>query len=129
MGIFFRSLEIPSINCEISLDLKWSKNCALTSKATREGDSDADPVVPEINNPTNVEFSITDYKLYVPVVTLSIEYENKLYQKLKEGFSVDVYWDKYRGQLTNQRTGLINYLIDSTFDNVNRLFVLAYDES
>ena len=126
MGKFFRLLEIPLINCEISLDLKWSKNCVLTSKATREADPDADPAVPGINNPTNAEFSITDCKLYDPVVTLSTEYENKLYQKLKEGFAVDAYWTKYRSQLTNQRTGLINYLIDPTVDNVNRLFVLAY---
>ena len=34
--------------------------------------------------------------------------------------------DRYRSQLTNKSAGLINYLIDPTFDNVSRLFVLAY---
>ena len=64
--------------------------------------------------------------MYVPVVTSSTEYENKLYQKLKEKFTVSVYWDKYRFQVTNQRAGLINYLIDPVFDNVSKLYVLAY---
>ena len=61
------------------------------------------------------------------IVTLPTEYENKLYQMLKEGFTVDIYWERYRCQITNQRTGLINYLIDPTFDNASRLFVLAYE--
>ena len=88
---FIRNLQISLINCEISLNLKWSKNCVLTSQVTRDADPDADPPVAVINNPTNAEFSITYCKLYVPVVTLSTEYENKLYQMLKEGFTVDVY--------------------------------------
>ena len=73
----------------MSLDLKWSKNCVLTSKVTiQAGD---DPVSnPAINNPTNAEFSITDYKLYVPIVTLSTEHENKLYQQLKEVFTISL---------------------------------------
>ena len=61
------------------------------------------------------------------IVTLPTEYENKLYQILKEGFTVDIYWERYRCQMTNQRTGLINYLIDPTFDNASRLFALAYE--
>ena len=54
------------INCEVSLTLTWSKNCVLTSKATKDDDPDADPAVDEINNPTNATFKITDCKLYVP---------------------------------------------------------------
>ena len=124
---FFRSLKIPLINCDVSLDLKWSENCVLTSKAYREADPDADPAVVGINNPTNAEFTFTDCKLYVPVVSLPALHENILYRKLKEGFSVDIYWERYGCQITNQRTGLINYLIDPNFDNVSRLFVLAFE--
>ena len=57
---FFRSLEIPLINCEVSLDLKWSKNCVLTSQATRSAQGGN----PAITVPKNAEFSITDCKLY-----------------------------------------------------------------
>ena len=88
---FFRSLEIPLINCEIYLYLKWSKNCVLTSQAYREADPDADPAVVEINNPTAAELNITDCQLYVPKVTLPTLYENILYRMLEEGLTIDVY--------------------------------------
>ena len=106
---FFRSLEIPLISCEASLDLKWNRNCVLTSRAYRESDS----AVVGVNNPTAAEFKITDCKLYEPTVALPEAYGNILYRKLKEGFSVDVYWERYRSQMTNQKAGLINYLIDT----------------
>ena len=72
------------VNCEVSLTLTWSGNCVITSKATREADPDADPAVDEINNPTNATFNIKDTKLYVPVVTLSAENDNKLLKQLKK---------------------------------------------
>ena len=80
-------MDIPLINCEISLDLRWSTNCVLTSKATRNAlDAEGNnPAVVAINNPANSEFSITDCRLYVPVVTLSAENENRLLEQLKEG--------------------------------------------
>ena len=68
----------------------------LTSKATREADPDADPTVIGINNATNAVFKITDCKLYVPVVSLSSENENILYDRLKSGFSVNVKWPIHR---------------------------------
>ena len=112
----------------MSLDLKWSKNCVLTSKGTRQGDPDADPLVLAINSPTNAEFSITDCKLYVPVVTLSAENENKLHEQLIEGFTVNTEWDEHRCQISNGTVNNnLNYLIDPTIKNVNRLFVLAFE--
>ena len=50
---FWRTLDIPLINCEINLILTWSEKCVITSKATRDSDLDADPVVAAVNNPTN----------------------------------------------------------------------------
>ena len=125
---FFRSSEILLISCEVSLDLKWNENCVLTSRAYREADPDAGPVVVGVNNPTVAEFKITHCKLYVPTVTLPKTYDNILYRKLKEGFFVDVYCERYRSEMTNQKAGSINYLIDSTFDNVSRLSVLAFED-
>ena len=67
------------INCEVPLTLTWSENCVVTSKATRQTDPDADPAVAGINHATNAVFkSTTDCKLYVQVVTLSAEVDNKL---------------------------------------------------
>ena len=75
---FWRTVNIPLFNCEVSLTLTWSENCVITSKATREADSDADPAVAGINNPINAAFKITGCKLYVPIITLKAEDDNKL---------------------------------------------------
>ena len=82
---------------------------------------------PAIAAPTGVAFNITDCKLYVLVVTLSAENDNKLLDQLKTGFKRTVKWNKYRYEMSNQvaNNGL-NYLIDPIFINVNRLFVLSF---
>ena len=85
---FRKALSITIINCGVSLDLKWSKNCVITSKATRESDPGANSPVAGVNNPKNAVFEITDCKLYVPVVTLVTENENKLLEQLKEGLYI-----------------------------------------
>ena len=76
--------------------MTWFKNCVLISKATREADYDADPIVYEIDNPEDATFQITDTKLYVPVVTLSKENDIKLLEQLKSGFKRTIKWNKYR---------------------------------
>ena len=124
---FWRTLDIPLINCEISLTLTWSENCVITSKVTRETDPDADRAIAGIYNPTNAAFKITDCKLYVPVVTLSAEDDKKLLDQLKTGFKRTIKWSKYRSEMSNQtKNNTLNDLIDPTFTNVNRLFVLSY---
>ena len=83
---FWRSLNIPLINCEVELILTWFKNCVLIDKSTRDANYNANPRVSEINNPENATFQITDTKLYVPVVTLSKENDIKLLEQLNSGF-------------------------------------------
>ena len=63
----WRTLEMPLINCKISLQLKWSKNCILVAGTTAN---------------QNPYFQITDTKLYVPVVTLSTQDNIKLIKRL-----------------------------------------------
>ena len=124
---FWRSLNIPLINCEVELILTWFKNCVLIDKITRDADYNIDLNVREINNPEDAIFQITDKKLYVPVVTLSKESDIKLLEQLKSGFKRTVKWNKYRSQMTIQpQNNNLNYLIDPTFTNVNRLFVLSF---
>ena len=86
---------MPLINCEVSLTLTWSENCVLTNKAYREGDADADPAVNEISNPASATFKITDTQLYVPVVTLSAQDDNKLLDQLKTGFKKTIIFVTY----------------------------------
>ena len=117
------------INTEIELILKWSQNCVLTGKATREGleEEGDNPAIPEVNRPKDLKFNITDCKLYVPVVTLQEKYENKLLEDLKTGISFDFEWGRYRTQMINQpATNNLNFLTDPTFNSVNGLFVLAF---
>ena len=100
---FWRTLDMPLINCEVSLTLTWSKNSVL-SKATRDDAPDADPALDEINNLRNATFKITDCKLYVPVVTVSAENDNKLLEQLKTGFKRTIKLNKYRSEMSNQTT-------------------------
>ena len=78
-------------------------------------------------NTTGATLDITDCKLYVPVVTLSKDDEIKLLTNLKSGFKREIIWNKYRSQMTTEEVNNnLNILVDPTFTNVNRLFVLAY---
>ena len=116
---------MPLINCEVSLALTCSEKCVLTSKATREGSDN--PLGLVVNNSTNVTFKIKDTKLYVPVVTLSAENDNRLLEQLKTGFKRTIKWNKYRSEMSNQAANNnLNHLIDPIFINVNRLFVLSF---
>ena len=64
---FWRSINIPLINCEVEIILTWTKNCALADMTVRDAGNNKDP--PAIVAPTGLEFQIKDTKSYVPVVT------------------------------------------------------------
>ena len=129
---FMFNLDFLLINSEIELFLKWTEDCVLTETATRKfkAAEDGPPALdetPTINRPKDLKFIVIDCKLYLPVVTLLTEYQNYLYKDLKTGISIDFKWNKYRSQMINQTaTNNLNFLIDPTFNNVNRLFVLAF---
>ena len=64
----------------------------------------------------------------VPVVTLSTEDDNKVLEKLKTGFKRTIKWNKYRPEMSKQtKINNLSYLVDSTFNKVNRLFVLLLE--
>ena len=116
-------VDTPLINCEVSLALTWSKNCVLTDIKTTAAQGDN----PAIAAPKGATFEIKDTKLHVPVVTLSAENDNKLLEQLKTRFERAIKCNKYRSELSNQtRNNNLNYLIDPTFTNVNRLFVQSF---
>ena len=110
---FWRTLEMPLINCEINLILTWSSTCVL--------------IATSIPN-QNATFAITDTKLYVPVVTLSTQENTKFFQQLKSGFKRVINWNEYlsKPELLAQNPNL-NHLVEPIFQGVNRLFVLAFE--
>ena len=78
---FWRTSDMPLINCEVSLILTWSRKCGITSMekrviATRQRNTSS----------TDATFQITDTKLYVPVVTLSTQNDKRLLEQLRTGF-------------------------------------------
>ena len=109
--------------------LSWYEKCVLVGKALRNApDPQSDPPIAAIESPTDAKFEITDCKLYVPIVTLSAENDNKLLEQLKSGFRRSIKWNKYMSQMSNQnKNNNLNYLIHPTFSNVNRLFVVSLE--
>ena len=87
-------------------------------------------MTPVNHPPTELNFKTTDIKLYIPVVTLWKDNDIKLLEHLKTGFKRTIKCNKYRSQMTVQpRNNNLNYLIDPTFTNVNRLFVLSFERN
>ena len=112
---FWRTLEMPLINCEVNLILTWSSRCVLIATAVQN---------------QAATFKITDTKLYVPVVTLSTQENTKFLQQLKSGFKRVINWNKYlsKPELLAQNPNL-NHLVEPSFQGINRLFVLAFENN
>ena len=110
---FFRSLELPLIKIKLYMELNWTKYSVLCS----------------VNQ--NSIFQITKGELYIPVVTLNTEKNNKLSELLSEGFERTVIWNEYKSKIEGvtipanennfKRTNL-----DTPFQCVSRLLVAAY---
>ena len=66
---------------------------------------------------------ITSTKIFVPVVTLSINGNIKFLENIKQGFKRTISWSKYKSEITTQtKNNNLNYLIDPTLRSINRLF-------
>ena len=106
---------MPLINCKIELSLNWIERCLLT-------------------NANTAIFRITDAKLFLLIVTLSAEDNVKLLKLLSEGFKRTVYWNEYKVNdnkiveiANNNEEKYIRELLDSSWQGLKRLFVLAYN--
>ena len=104
---------MPLINCEVNLVLTWSANCVIVYTNTAN---------------QGATFAITEYNLYIPVVTLSTQDNEKLLTQLKSGFKRAINWNKYlsKPELLRQNPNL-NHLVEPSFQGVNRLFVLTFE--
>ena len=104
----WRSLEMPLINCKIELSLKRYEKCLLCSAGTA------------------ATFTITDTKLYVPIVTLKTKDDTKLSKLLTAGFERSVYWDEYKVIYKNyDKDEYIRESLDGSIQGFNKLFVLG----
>ena len=121
---FFRSLEMPLINCKIKLNLTWKKECVLSTDA----DNAANPE-------NNAVFIINDTKLYVPVVTLSNEDNKDVFEQQNKGFQRSIYRNKYKTKEKNEEVdadnaNVVRYIsLDPSFQGINRLFIMAYSRA
>ena len=109
---FFRSLELPLVNCKIKLNLTWKKECVLSTGAGE------------------AVFIINDTKLYVPVGTLSKEDNKDFIEQQNKGFQRSIYWNEYKTKKINEDAdaNVFKYInLDPSFQVVNRLFVMAYN--
>ena len=99
------------VNCKVELSLNWNPNCVLSN----------------LNGAST--FTITDAKLYVPIVTLSTENNAKLSKLLSEGFKIPVYWNAYKviAEKWFDANASKKESIDSSCQGTNRVLVLAYE--
>ena len=111
---FFRSLEMPLINCKIKLNLTWKKECVLS------------------NQNGAAVFIINDTKFYVPVVTFSKEDNKDFIEQQNKGFQRSIYWNEFKTKEINEDddANVFKYInLDPSFQGVNRLFVMAYNRA
>ena len=111
---FFRSLEMPLIDCKIKLNLTWKKECVLS------------------NQDGAAVFIINNTKMYVPVVTLSKEDNKDFIEQQNKGFQRSIYWNEYKTKEINENAdaNVFKYInLDPSFQGVNRLFVMAYNRA
>ena len=101
------------INCEVNLILTWSENCVM--------------VYTNVANQV-ATFEIKETKLYIPVVTLSTRDNAKLSPQLKSVFKRTINWIKYLAKLELlAKNANSNYLVEPSFQGVNRVFVLTFE--
>ena len=95
------------------MELNWKKYSALTS------------------NDQNAIFQITKGELYIAVLTLNTENNNKLSRLLSEGFEKTAIWNEYKSKIEGINIPVNNNnfertSLDTSFQGVSRLFAAAY---
>ena len=112
---------MPLINTKLYIQLNYTKYSVISSGGG-------------IGNNDSSTFKITKTELYVPVVTLNTEDNNKLNQLLDTEFKRTVYWNEYKSKIETitQVHNDNNYkrtLLDTAIPTVNRLFVARFNDN
>ena len=107
---FWRSLEMPLINCKVHFELNLIEDSILSSAGN------------------SAKFEIKNAKLHVPIVTLSSKDSINLTKQLSEGFKRSFYWNSYQTKpaIAIEKGANVYELLNGSFQGVRRLFVLAY---
>ena len=111
------------INCKTHLELSWSKDCVMCRADTYNGDN---------ANNRDITLKITSTKLCVPIVSLSTKDNVNLTKQLNEGFKISVSWNEYKSKIESKgkdKNNLTRFYLDASFQGVNRLFVLAFNNT
>ena len=100
------------INCEIELHLTWSKYCIISEISITPSIDGKPRVSPPVlavasRQITGATLQINNAKLYVPVVTLSINDNIKFLKNIKQGFKTTISWNKYRSEIATQPKNII----------------------
>ena len=111
---FFRNLELPLINTKLYMKLNWRKYSVLC------------------NQNRNSIFQITKSDLYIPIVTLNTEKNNKLSELLSKGFERTVVWNEYKSKIERVTIPQTDNMfrrttLDVSFQGVSKLFAAAYE--
>ena len=112
------------INCRIHLELNWNNNCLKYGADTYAGGDHA--------NNRETTFKITSTKFFVPIVILSTKDNVNLSKQLNERFKRSGYWNEYKSNIEAKEADANNlkrFPLDASFQRVNRLFVLAFDNT
>ena len=102
------------LNCKLHIEVNWTKICVMSNVATA------------------TTFKITNTQLYAPVVTLPTKENLKLTKLLSKCFKSSVFSNEYKSKIETHELGnnnLKRFLLDSTSQGVNRLFVLAFNNT
>ena len=110
---FFRNLELPLINTKLYMKLNWTKYSVLC------------------NQNQNSIFQITKSELYIPIVTLNTENNNKLSELLSKGFERTIVWNEYKSKIERvtipQNDNMFRRTtLDVSFQGGSKLFAAAY---
>ena len=111
---FLRNLELPLINTKLYMELNWTKYSVLC------------------NQNQNSIFQITKCELYIPIVTLNTENNNKLSELLSKGFERNVVWNEYKSKIEGVTIPQNDIMfrrttLDASFQGVSKLFAVAYE--
>ena len=111
---FFRNLELPLINTKLYMELNWTKFSV------------------SCNQDHNSIFQVTKCELYIPIVTLNTENNNKLSELLIKGFERTVIWNEYKSKIERvtipQNDNMFKRTtLDVSFQGVSKLFTAAYE--